>query len=617
MPEQARGWVTRSNCKRSVAVRARNFLLLLFLFSSAAFAADAPKESYGLSLWGTLKYPENFTHFDYVNPHAPRGGEVKVAATGTFDSLNPFIAKGNKAPGSAATFESLMVGSLDEPQSFYGLIAKSAIVAPDRSWVEFILRPEAKFHDGSPITADDVVFSLGTLKKDGDPAFRIQYEPIASAQKIDTHRVRFTFSDKTKRELPLIAAQIPVFSKAYYTTHDFTQTSLEPPLGSGAYEVKSIEPGRAITYARVKNYWGDKLPVNVGQNNFDSIRYDMYRDEAVELEAFKAGEFDFREENIARVWAGGYDCPALRDGRIKKERIENKVPQGMQGFAFNTRRDKFKDRRVREAIGLTLDFEWMNKSLFYNAYKRDTSYFLNTPYAAEDSLPSPEERALLAPYKDQLPPGLLTQAFHLPKTDGSGNNRPQLIKADKLLTEAGWVIKDGVRVNAETHQPLTLEFLFQTPVYEKVASPMRRNLKKLGIEAGIRNVDDAQYVKRLETFDFDLIMLVVNRSVFYPGEEQLTWWHSSQADQQGSNNYVGLKNPVIDALLAKITGARTESEMRPAARALDRVLMWEQYMIPNWYLGAWRVAYWDKFGRPSTIPPYSLGFQAWWVKPTH
>lgn len=590
----------------------RFWVLFLLFIPCCIQAEDAPGQYYGLSLWDRLKYPETFTHFDYVNPPAPRGGEVKLAATGTFDSLNPFIVKGNKAPGIAACFESLMVGSLDEPQSFYGLVAKSAVMAPDRSWIEFTLRPEARFHDGSPITAEDVVFSLETLKKEGDPTYHIQYEPISKAEPIDKYHVRFTFSDTSKRELPIIAAQIPILSKAYYTAHDFTQTTLEPPLCSGPYKVSSVNPGRSIIYTRVKDYWGDKLPVNIGQNNFDSIRYDMYRDESVELQAFLSGEFDFREENIARVWASGYESSALKEGKFKKERIDNKVPQGMQGLAFNLRRTKFADPRVREAIDLTLDFEWMNKSLFFSAYKRDTSYFLNTPYAAM-GMPTKEERALLLPFKDQLPPKLFTEPFALSSTDGSGNDRPQLIKADELLNDAGWVIRDGRRVNAVTGEPLTMEFLFQTAVYEKVASPMRRNLKKLGIDASIRIVDGAQYVKRLETFDFDIMMIVVNKSVFYPGAEQQFWWHSSQADQQGSSNYVGVKSSVIDALLAHIANAKTEEELRPAARALDRVLLWEHYMIPNWYLGAWRVAYWNKFGRPNVIPPYSLGFQAWWI----
>ncbi len=591
----------------------RNLICAATFFLMQSAGAAEPSEVHGISFWGPLKYPANFTHFDYVNANAPKGGEVRLAEIGSFDSLNPFIVKGNKAPGSGGLFESLMVGALDEPYSMYGLIAKSAVVAPDRSYVEFTLRPEARFQDGSPITAEDVVFSFDTLKKEADPTYRISYAQISSAAALSTYRVRFTFSDKTKRELPLIAAGMPIISKAYYTTHDFTKTTLEPPLGSGPYKIVSVDAGRSIVYERVKDYWGAHLPVRVGQNNFDRIRHDMYRDESVAVEALKAGNYDLREENVARSWATAYTGGAFDTGKLKKELIANEVPQGMQGFAFNLRRAKFADRRVREAIGLTLDFEWMNRSLFYSAYKRDESYFLNTPYAAK-GLPDDREKALLEPFRDQLPSGLLTEEFHLPVTDGSGNNRAQLIKADKLLSDAGWVIKDGKRVNAQTGEALTLEFLFQSPAYERVASPMRKHLKQLGIDASIRVIDDAQYVKRMETFDYDLVMLVVNRSVFFPGTEQVLYWSSSQADQQGSDNYGGIKSPVIDALLSRITSANSEEELLPAGRALDRVLLWENYMIPNWYLGAYRVAYWDKFGRPKIQPKYSLGFpQIWWI----
>lgn len=418
--------------QKSVAM----YILMLFItgmFGLNPFAGMAVPEAkpvYGLSIFGTLKYPADFKHFDYVNPDAPKGGEVKLSAIGAFDSLNPYIVKGNKAPGLSMMFESLMVSSLDEPQSMYGLIAKSAVVAPDRSYAEFSMRPEARFQDGSKITADDVVFSFDTLKKDGDPMYRISYEPIASVVKIDDYRVRFNFSDKSKRELPLIAASMPILSKRYYSSQEFNKTTLDVPLGSGPYRVASIDPGRRITYERVKDYWGKDLPVSVGQYNFDTVRFDMYRDETVALEAFKAGEYDLREENIARVWATGYDCPALRAGKFKQEVVSHEVPQGMQGFVFNLRRGKFADRRVREAIGLSLDFEWMNKTLFFNAYKRDTSFFENTPYAAK-GLPDDAEKVLLEPYKDELPPEIFTQEFALPVTDGSGDNRAQLLKADK------------------------------------------------------------------------------------------------------------------------------------------------------------------------------------------
>jgi microcin C transport system substrate-binding protein len=592
------------------------FLLFCLLAGGNAWPAEkAARPAHGITLWGSLKYPENFKHFDYVNPTAPKGGDVKLAGQGTFDSLNPFIVKGNKAPAISSVFESLMTGALDEPQSLYGLVAKSAVVAADRRWAEFEMRPEARFHDGSPITADDVVFSFDTLTKLADPGYRISYEPIASAVKINEHRVRFNFKDNTKRELPLVAATMPILSKAYYSTRDFTQTTLEPPLASGAYKIKSVEQGRSIVYERVKDYWGANLPVNIGQNNFDTMRYDMYRDEIVALEALKAGEYDFREENVARAWATGYDSPALREGRLKKELIKNAVPQGMQGFVYNVRRDKFSDRRVREAIALTLDFEWMNKTLFFNAYSRNTSYFIHTDFEAK-GVPDDKERALLEPFTDSLPPALLTQEFTLPVTDSSGNNRPQLKKADALLTEAGWVVKDGVRVNAKTGEKLTFEFLLHSPVFERVCAPMRKHLKQLGIDASIRVVDEAQYVKRLETYDFDVFSNWINRWVFFPGNEQMINWHSSQAVQEGSNNYAGVKNPAVDALLARIASANSLEELIPAGRALDRVLLFEHYMIPHWNLGAYRVAYYDKFAKPAIAPKYSLGFQTWWIKNT-
>ena len=582
--------------------------------ANAAETTPQPRYSYGLSIFGTLKYPENFQHFNYVNHEAPKGGEVKEGDIGSFDSLNPFIVKGNKAPDITIIFDSLMTGSLDEPQSMYGLVAKGVYVAPDKSYAEFVMRPEARFHDGTPITADDVVFTFDTLKKDSEPGYRVTLEPIASAVKLDDHRVRFNFSDKTRRDLPMIAAGMPILSKKYYSTHTFNETTLESPLGNGPYKVKSVDPGRSIVYERVKDYWGKDLPVNVGQNNFDTIHIDMYRDETVALEALKAGAYDLRYENVSRIWATGYDCPALRSGKLKKELIPNKVAQGMQGFAFNIRRDKFADRRVREAIGLTLDFEWMNKALFYNAYKRDDSYFLNTDYAAK-GIPSPEEEALLKPYKDELPPEIFTKEFKLPVTDGSGNDRAQLVKADKLLTDAGWLIKDGRRVNAKTGEALTIEFMLDSPAFERVASPMAKHLKQLGIDTTIRVMDDAQYVKRIETFDYDIIVTVFNRMVLYPGSEQLSFWSSSQSKQQGSNNVVGTNSKVIDMLVDKINSAKTEKELQAPARALDRVLLWENYVIPNWYFGAFRLAYWNKLGKPDVMPDYSFGFpQIWWMK---
>jgi len=589
-------------------------LLLTFLFASNVYAEEPVDTGYGLSIFGQLKYPANFKHFAYVNPDAPKGGELRLAAIGSFDSLNPYIVKGNKAAGISMIFDSLMVPSLDEPQSMYGLIAKSASVAPDRSSMTFELCPEARFHDGTAITPEDVVFSLDILKKEGDPTYRISYAQISGAEKTGEHKVTFHFSDKTRRELPLITASMPILSQKYYSTHPFNQTTLESPLGSGAYKVKEVSPGKTIVYERVKDYWGANLPVSKGQYNFDTIRFDFYRDETVALEAFKAGQYDIREENVARIWATGYDSPALQQGKFKKETIPHEIPQGMQGFDFNIRKSKFSDAKVREAISLTLDFEWMNKTLFFNAYQRDKSFFENTPYAAS-GLPDDAEKKLLEPYRSELPERLFTEAFSLPVTDGSGNNRKQLVEADKLLNAAGWMIKDGKRVNIKTGEPLTVEFLFQSPVYERVASPMIKHLKTLGIDASIRIVDDAQYIKRLETFDYDIIMDVFNKWVFYPGNEQSVYWDSSQATQEGSNNHVGTKSKAVDALVLAINNAKTEAELKIAAHALDRVLLWEHYVIPNWYLGAFRLAYWDRFGKPPVMPKYATGYiQTWWIK---
>lgn len=570
--------------------------------------------THALTLYGEPKYKAGFDHFDYVNPKAPVGGEVKLADTGTFDSLNPFIMKGVKAPAVQTLFETLMAPSLDEPLSFYPLVARAVAIAPDNSFVQFALDPRARWHDGSAITADDVVFSFTTVKDKGDPTYKILFADIEKAEKIGSDQVRFYFRDKNNRELPtVIAGNLPILSKRYYEQNDFEKTTLEAPLTSGAYAVEALDAGRSITYKRVENYWGKDLPVNRGQNNFERIRYDLYRDENVALEAFKAGAYDFRQEYIARNWATAYDNPALREGKIIKTSLKDGRPQGMQGFLFNLRRQQFTDRRVREAIGLAMDFEWLNKTIFYGAYKRNSSYFLNTDFAAADT-PQGEELALLQPFKDQLAPALFTTPLAVPATDGSGNARANLLKAQALLEEAGWIIKDGVRVNEKTGQPLTLEFMIRQPTMERVAMPMRKNLGRLGIKASIRHVDDSQYQKRIDEGDFDMISVWLNRGVFFPGNEQMALWHSSQADVKGSANTAGLKHAAADAMLAKLVAAKNLEELTPPARALDRILLWEHVVIPHWHSGTFRIAYWDKFGRPDIQPVYNTGFQAWWMK---
>lgn len=580
---------------------------LWFLASGVANAAP----SHCLALYGECKYKAGFAHFEYVNPDAPKGGAVKLAETGTFDNLNPFILKGVKAPAIGGIFDSLMVASMDEPQTMYGLVASQVDVAADNSTVEFTLRKEARFHDGSPITPDDVVFSFITLKEKGDPTFKIMYAPIVKAEKTGEHTVKFTFNDTKNKELPVIVAGMPILSQAYYAKVDFEKTTLESPLGSGAYKVESVEQGKNIIYRRVADYWAKDLPVNRGQYNFDTMRYDMYRDENVTLEALKAGAYDFRREYIARNWAMAYDTPAVKDGRIIKREIPDNTPQGMQAFIFNTRLAKFSDRRVREAIGLALDYEWINKTIFYGAYTRNKSFFENTEFESS-GVPTGKELELLKPYEKELPPALFTTPFANPVTDGSGNPRENLLKANRLLEDAGWTVKGGKRVNDKGDQ-LSLEVMLRQPTMERVIGPMRKNLERLGISSSIRMVDDAQYQKRTDNADFDMVSIWINRGVFFPGNEQVSLWHSSQADTKGGNNLAGLKNKAVDAILDALTKAGDKESLIASGRALDRVLLWEHVVIPNWHSGSFRVAYWNKFGIPKITPKYNLGFQAWWV----
>ena len=572
-------------------------------------------KSHALSVFGNVKYDKNFTHFDYVNPNAPKGGTTKLHSSGGFDSLNPFIIKGLKAPGLSMMFESLMVGSLDEPQSYYGLIADSVDLAADKSSISFTINPKAAWHDGSPITVDDVIFSLNVLKEKGDPYYRLQYKPITKAEKTGARRVTFTFVDGSNRDLPFTVASMPILSKTYYETVDFEKSTLEPPMASGPYRPADIEANRKLTYKRVENYWGKDIPARKGQYNFDAIRFDVYRDETVGLEAFKAGEYDLREEYIARNWATAYNIPAVKEGRIAKNNIPHAIPRGMQGFVINLRKSKFKDVRVREAISMSMDFNWMNRALFFDAYERNDSFFQNTQFAAK-GLPSKGELALLEPFREQLPPALFTSEYHPPTTDGNGNNRENLLRGQQLLNEAGWKLVDGKRIHEKTGEELTVEFMMRQRTFERVIAPMKKDLKRLGIASSFRLVDDSQYQKRVEEKDFDIISQWWNIGVIYPGNEQRQYWHSSQANVSASNNLSGIESPVIDTLLDKLDAAQTEDALRPAARALDRVLLWEHVFIPHWHISSFRTAYWNKFGIPKTRPLYGLGFDTWWIKPS-
>ena len=586
------------------------FAAAALILAPAARAAEDVYASHGVAMHGDLKYGPDFTHFDYVNPDAPKGGEVRLHAIGSFDNLNPFILKGQSAAGLGQVFETLMAGSEDEAFSEYGLIAEQIEMPEDRSWVAFTLRPEARWHDGTPITVDDVVFSLDTLKTRGHPFYRAYYRDALKAEQVGERKVKFTFAAGLNRELPLIMGQMPILSKAYFTANDFEKTTLEPPMGSGPYRVESVDAGRSITYRRVADYWGAKLPVRRGQQNFDMIRYDYYRDPTVAMEALKAHEYDFRQENTAKVWATAYEGPAFDQGLIVKEEIGHSIPTGMQGFVFNTRLAKFADPKVRQALAYAFDFEWTNKNLFNGAYTRTTSYFSNSELASS-GLPDAAELALLEPFRGQLPPKVFSETYAPPATDGSGNVRRNLRTALKLLGEAGWTVKD-TRLAGPGGEPMEIEFLIVSPQFERIIAPMIKNLEKLGVAAKIRLVDSAQYEKRLEDFDFDMITGVFGQSLS-PGNEQNNYWTSVAADTPGSRNYAGIKDPVVDALVEKVIAAPDRDSLIAATRALDRVLLRGHYVIPHWHIRHFRVAYWNKFVRPAVTPKYSLGFDAWWI----
>jgi len=593
-------------------------LAVLGAFLLAALVPVAPAQAEGgvtvthaLSLIGKPKYGPDFPHLDYADPAAPKGGILRLHAIGSFDSLNPFIIKGVSAAGIGLVYETLTTTPRDQISAEYGLLAEKITVPDDLSWVAFTLRPEARWHDGTPVTVEDVIFSLETLKTKGAPFYRFYYANVARAEKTGPRTVRFVFSGPPNRELPQIVGQLTVLPKAYFTTHRFDQTSLDPPLGSGPYRVKAVDPGRSITYERVADYWGRDLPINRGRYNYGSIRYDYYRDQTVALEAFKAGQYDFRRETSSKMWATGYDFPALRKGLVIKQRVPDASPTGMQGFAFNLRRAKFQDRTLRRALAYAFDFEWTNKALFYGQYTRTKSYFSNSDLAAR-GLPSKAERTLLEPYRDRLPPEVFSEVYEPPKTDGSGNVRPNLRIAMRMLRKAGYRIEGGRLVSPITGKPLAIEFLIVSPAFERVVLPFIRNLARLGVKGRVRLVDSAQYENRLRDFDFDIVVASFPESES-PGNEQRNFWGSDAADRPGSRNIIGIKSPVVDALIDKIIAARDRESLITATRALDRVLLWGFYVIPQWHITYDRIAYWGKLGHPKTLPKYGVDLMAWWI----
>lgn len=581
-------------------------------------AQNAAGERHGLSAFGDLKYPPNFPHFGYVNPGAPKGGVFSQTGSSgqfnqnleTFNSLNIYSQRNDGALGMEMTFASLMVRALDEPDAMYGLAASSVSASEDGLTFRFRIRPEAQFHDGSKITAHDIAWTINTLKTIGHNILRIMLKDVENAEGAGDDVLVVRFVNNRGREIPLIVAGLPIFSRKYFEGRDFDEATLSAPLGSGAYRAGRLEPGRFIEYNRVAGWWGEKLNVSRGLNNFDTIRYEFYRDRDVGFQGFTARNYLFREEFTSRIWATSYDFPAARDGRVKKEILPDQTPSGAQGWFINTRREKFSDKRVREALALTMDFPWMNKNLMYGSYERTYSYFQNTDMAAQGK-PSPEELALLEPFRGKVDDAVFGDAYMPPEADGSGSDRTLLRRASALLREAKYEIKDGKRVSP-TGEAITIEFLINTTSFEPHHSAIISNLRRLGIDANMRVVDPAQFQLRLQTFDFDITVQRFSTSST-PGESMRPFFSSAAAKLQGSRNLSGISDPAVDALIEKIVEAKSRAELTIACRALDRVLRANHYWIPQWNKGTHWVAYWDVFARPKEKPRYGRAIpETWW-----
>ena len=565
-----------------------------------------------ISMYGDLKYDTNFDHFEYANPKALKGGAFKQASIGSFDSLNPFIVKGNAAAGMTRIYDTLLQQSTDEPFSLYALIAEKVRVADDFSAVSFLVNPKAKFHDGEAITASDVKFSFELLVNQGAPHFASYYSGVERVTVDSLLQVTFHFKEIGNRELPLIIGQIPILPAHFWKGKDFSKSGLIIPLGSGPYQLKSFDAGKQVLFQRVENYWAKDIAVNKGRHNFDQIIIDYYRDDAVAFEAFKSGAFDYRLESSSKRWSTGYVGEQFNTGQILLEKIADKNPQGMQGFWFNLRRDKFKDPKVREAISLLFDFEWANKTLFYGAYTRIDSFYSGSELSTQVDI-SDAELAILLPYQQQLSAAVFEPLVNN-KTIGNGNMRQQMRQAVKLLSEAGYELKNSKMQNKNGEQ-LSFEFLLYSKDFERVIHPFRRNLQRIGIKSDIRLVDVSQFINRLNNFEFDMLSLRKGQSIS-PGNEQVTLWGCEAANQVGTSNWAGICSPVIDALTKQLITASTRKQLVDTTKALDRVLLSEHMVIPQWYLPAYRIAYWDKFSRPKIAPYYDLGLDTWWFKKT-
>lgn len=590
------------------------------LAAGSRAGAEEPTWRHGIALFGDLKYPPRFPFFDYVNPSAPKAGTLRQAASGTYDNFNVVVAglKGDLVTGIDSIYETLLMASLDEPASAYGLIAEAASFPPDFSSVTYRLRKEAKWHDGTPITPSDVVFSFDAFKHNS-PEISAYYRRVVKAEETGEREVTFTFAAPFSRELPQIVGELMVVPRHWWSGTDRTgrrrdvaATTLEPPLGSGPYRIKSFEAGRWIVYERVANYWGRELNVRIGRDNFDEMRFDYYRDTAVEFEAFKADQFDWRTENTARNWATGYDFPAVGAKRVILEEFPVRSAGIMQAFAFNTRRSKFQDARLRRAFNFAFDFEQINEAIFYGQYRRIASYFAGTELAAT-GLPGNRERDILDAVRGQVPDEVFTTPFWNPVAGQPGAARANLIEAMRLLDSAGYAVRDLKLVNATSGEPLAVEFLLSDPNYESFVLIYRDSLMRLGIDVSVRVVDDIQYVNRLRDWDFDIIIAAWPESLS-PGNEQRDYWGSRAADRPGSQNFIGIRNPAVDTLIDNIVAAASRDELIAATRALDRVLLWNHYVVPQWYYGEVRTARWDRFARPRAMPMYGAAAfpTIWW-----
>jgi microcin C transport system substrate-binding protein len=577
---------------------------------------DRPGEvvrTHALSLLAEPGLPRDFPHWPWANPAAPKGGEVVLGRLGSFDSFNPFILRGTPDAGIGLIYDTLMAGNPDEATAEYGHLAETIELPADRRGVSFDLRDGARWHDGRPVTAEDVVFSFNALRTHGRPFFRAYWADVTEAVAEGPRRVTFRFRNAENRELAQILGDLPVMPKHWWDGRDFARPTLDVPLGSGPYRLERFEANRSVVYRRVEDYWARDLNVRRGLNNFDTIRYEYFRDTTVAFEAFKAGQIDFRQENVARDWATGYDFPAARRNLVKREEVPHEIPTGMQCFALNLRRPHFQDARVRRALIEVFDFEWMNTNLFYGAYARTRSFFSNSDFAAR-GLPEGREKEILEGFRGRVPDTVFTEEYTLPVTDGSGNNRAGLRRALGLLRQAGWTVRDLRLVNAQG-QPFEIEILLQGATFERVALPYVQWLERLGISARVRTVDPAQYQVRIDAFDFDMTVEVFGQG-FSPGNEQRDYWSSAKATENGSRNTVGIADPAIDALVELVVGAPGYEELVARTRALDRVLLHHNFVIPQWHSRTFRIAYWDKFGRPERNPRYGLSFPtAWWIDP--